>query len=788
MGNPTEPYREPPPPDPASDLAGLSHDLGASQALFEAVVENIPDMIFVKDARELRFVLFNRAGEELLGYAREDLYGKNDYDFFPKEEADFFTSEDRKVLQTGEMREIPEEPIHTRHRGTRILHTKKVRVCGPDGEPRFLLGISEDITERKRAEEALRESERRFETLARMSPVGILRADPGGGCVYANERWCEISGLSPEESAGQGWLQAVHPDDRPLVARRWSQAVAGQESFRLEFRLARPGGSTIWVLGQAVPEKDPQGKVLGFVGTVTDMTELQEARRAAEQASQAKSSFLAMMSHELRTPMNGVLGMLWLLLDTPLSAEQRRLVEGARSSAETLLTILNDILDFSRIESGRLTFESVPFDLYDLVTDCVALQPRPQALEVRVDYAPEAPRLLVGDPGRLRQVLTNLVSNAVKFTARGSVTVRVQALQTGPERARLRLAVEDTGEGIPPERLEHIFEEFTQVDAFTTRRHGGTGLGLAISRRLVRAMGGDIRVESQPGKGSVFHFTLELPLAPEVAGPEPSWPGRPVEGRPRVLVAEDNLLNQQVAAAMLARLGCRVEVASSGREALEKLEAAPYDLLFLDCQMPEMDGYQTVGELRRRQAGRWRLPVVAVTAHAMVGDRERCLQAGMDDYITKPLKMADLEAALRRWYRPDPLDPARLEVLAGMESPTHGTLLAQLAELFVHQTGDWLDALGRALSTEDLEGLRLHAHSLNGAAANLGAWRLTFLAQSLLDLAESGRMNRCGPWLARLQEEVEAVRRAVTDYLARDAGAGRSHRPVEESGIGGRPG
>lgn len=487
--------------------------------------------------------------------------------------------------------------------------------------------------------------------------------------------------------------------------------------------------------------------------------DLERARDAAEAAAGARAAFLATMSHEIRTPLNAVIGMAALLADTPLSDEQRRCVATISTGGQALLAVIDDILDFSRIEAGHTELDAEPFALPSCLAsavDLVAHQARGKGLALSCMVAPEVPRAVIGDEGRLRQVVLNLLANAVKFTARGEVALEATARPHADGMASVRIAVRDTGPGIAPERLKQIFEPFVQGDGGTARRFGGTGLGLAISREVVSQMGGAITVDSTPGVGSTFTIALPLPLAPAATFPPPPDPA-PAVPPLRVLVAEDNPINQAVTRQILTRMGHAVTVAADGHEVLARLTRERFDVVLMDVQMPGLDGEETTRRIRRLDLGSARPHIIALTASAVRGDRERMLRAGMDDYLSKPVRPADLERALARAVRPGPspvvgaptavLPPpastaeaaqplvawAEIDRLMHSLELTEAETRATLARMFADMLPPQLDAIDAAIACDDTDLLRREAHRLRGGCLQLGARAMA----ALCDLLES---------------------------------------------------
>jgi PAS domain S-box-containing protein len=653
----------------------------------------------------------------------------------------------------------------------------------------FLITTYADVTAARQAMAELQVSRERLARALDASEIGLWEYDVASRHVYLSGRWAQMLGLPAQDQVcNLDVLTGMVPaEDLPGMRESQLDLLRGRKTrLAEEHRMLAVGGVTIWLLTEAqVTERDPDGRVRKVVGASKNITHrrhseeaVRQALAAAADASRAKGEFLATMSHEIRTPINGVIGLAQLLRDTRLPKRQSRYVSMIYSCAKSLLGLVDNVLDFSKIEAGRLTLVDSQADLRVLVrevADVVSWRAAEKDLAFNVEVSPTAPACVLVDIVRLKQVLLNLLGNACKFTHAGSVSLRVDVVEAGAD-ARLRFVVADTGIGIGPADQARLFTRFTQADGSARRRYDGTGLGLAISRELARLMGGDVDLVSRPGMGSTF--TLEIPLRVGHPEPEPEHDAPRSRSSASILLVEDNDVNRVVAQGLLAALGySRVDTAEHGLEGLAACERKAYDLILMDCQMPEMDGLRATMEIRKRG---WRMPIIALTAHAMSGDRERCLMAGMDDYLTKPIEPKLLGDMLSHW-----LESAGSEQEAGCEAPQAGDvydaralqdrflgnvpLFQQARRMFLDRAPDTLRGIVYAALQRDARRVVESSHQLKGSAATVGAARLAALCAR----AEKAGLDpdAAHAWLDTAQAELIAYERASTAHAVKQVQA-----------------
>jgi len=680
------------------------------------------------------------------------------------------------------------------------------------------------IADKQRLEQLLEQSELRFRILTRATNEAVRDWNIDAGSVWWNGNVQTLFGYDGEGIglSHDWWIQNVHPDDRESVLTSLQARIQSNEDFWSgEYRFRRANGSYADIFDRGYILRDLDARAIRMIGSMMDMTERKRemetarARDAALESARLKSQFLANMSHEIRTPMNSVIGMTDILLHTELTPEQREFVEIVRMSGESLLTIINDILDFSKIEAGKLKFEMLDFEPRTAVEDVIMMlvdQAHVKNLQMSSVVDVDVPDRVCGDPGRLRQVLTNLISNAIKFTLEGEIKVRATRDAESDTDVVLRFEVTDAGVGIPEEARACLFQAFSQVDASTTRRYGGTGLGLAICKQLVNLMGGQIGCHSTPGQGSTFWFTVRFekpggvtPLVEIVAaGAHPSVNSvashipEAVRGRTRVLIAEDNIFNQKVVLRQVREMGLGADAVADGIEALEALSRISYDLVLMDCQMPEMDGYAAAAEIRRWEDGRRHVPIIAMTAHVMKEDRDKCLAAGMDDFLSKPVRVAHLEAVLAKWLTgstsigvietpiplsnssPDPagaggresealeadLTPLPVDMELFMElAGQNPQRLQELAAHYLRQTTEQLVKLRDAIATGTATDVKRIAHSAGGSSATCGMNPMVGLLRELERIGNTGRLAEAPRVYAQVQVEFTRIEQFLQTYL-----------------------
>ena len=754
-----------------TDRKRAEEKLRQSESRFRHLVENAADAFFVVDY-EGGIIDVNQQSCYSLQYTREELLSLNiadiDVEVVPKKHAERFWS------RVTPDHSLTFEGLQRRKDGTTFPVEVHLSLLETGGQ-RLLLAIVRDITERERAENALRESEEQYRLLVENTSDWIWEVDCNGVFTYVSPQVTSLLGYEPEELRGKMFFDLEAPEELPRVERFFEEAVRSRQSVSgFQNTCLHKDGRRVVIEASGVPILDRRGELLGYRGVNRDITErkraeveLATAKEAAEAANRAKSEFLANMSHEIRTPMTAILGYTDLLMIDDNSPEERAShLQTIHRNGESLLKLINDILDLSKIEADKMAVEPRDCPMSQIVED-VASSLRVRAAEgglgFQIDYLPPLPQTIRTDPERLRQILLNLVGNAIKFTEKGGVRISVRCVLEPDSSPRIEFAVADTGIGMAPEEISRLFEPFTQADTSTTRRFGGTGLGLTISKRLAQMLGGDIRVQSTPGKGSTFTLSID-PGSLEGVALARTPPGVSLgkdEARKvqeewdlhgRVLVAEDAKDNLRLIRLVLQKAGLEVDVAEDGRTACEKASASttegrPYDLILMDVQMPELDGYEATRRLRR---GGWGGPIVALTAHAMSGDREKCLKAGCNDYVAKPIEWTRLLVTVARQLGQATAAVPRAAAIGKPSPNSLGLLgssliddgrLTELVESFAAELPDRAKRFEDALETRDFELLEELAHQLKGSAGIYGFAQISDMACTVNRLTKEGSQD-----------------------------------------------
>jgi PAS domain S-box-containing protein len=822
-----------------------------TSATYRALANSLPLSVLIKSC-DGRRVFANEAYLKWRGVKWQDVAGKLDSELFPPEIAQRYTEDDQRILASGQSHHAVEQ---TRVADGSLGWVERIKSPIYDSTGK-LLGIQVlfwDVTARIHAEENSRFEQSLLKTLLNNIPDSIYFKDLQSRFIRVSQAMAAKFGYSQAEEI-QGLTDAdVFSPEHALKALSDERSVI-ETGVPLVDRIERetwPDQEDTWCLSTKMPLHNEAGEIIGTCGISRDITALKrseaalkEAVRMADAANRAKSDFLANMSHEIRTPMNALVGMADLLAQTPLNEDQQEYVDTIRRSSDSLLRLLNDILDFSKIEARKLTLETIVFSLtYEIQAALSTLryQAAKKNLQLRLELASDLPSHFIGDPGRVRQILVNLIGNAVKFTDRGSVTVAVESLpsETSPpdpsaspgdvhRPARLRVSVSDTGIGIAESQQAAVLAPFTQADASMTRRFGGTGLGLSISRQLVELMGGNLRLHSEVGVGSTFYFEIELPVADEAAavkhevdleedlGGEELLPTPPL----RVLVAEDGITNQHVISGLLKSLGHECSIASDGRETLVKWRSESFDVVLMDMHMPVMDGLEATRAIRQHELGTNKhTPIIALTAAAMAEDARQCREAGMDDYLTKPIRrrklmhvLATLAPSIPSHELASPpnrtsgaidggtsvaagdaplllgsfaprvhqagssdeltlsgehagcldLDSARSRIPGGVAG------VLRLAAVFRDECDSLVIQLQQNLLATDSESARRNAHTLKGACGLLGAKQLQNVADQIESAAREQSLFSSGQsstLLQSLQSEAGRVLAAVDELL-----------------------
>lgn len=771
--------------------------------MLHLLVQGVKDYaIFMIDSNG-RVVSWNDGAARISGHSENEIIGKHYSIFYPPEDAQNGLPEEALKLAFTQGR-FEGEGWRMRKDGTRFCASFVLTaIRDSNGNHQGFAKVIRDITDKRKAEDDLRLAYEKLERRV-LERTEELRASQMGleelmntvnGVVWEAEigkprfsfvsRQAErILGYPIERWLGEEkfWQNILHPEDRERMTGDKYLSPAEKRDSQIEYRVKTADGRTIWIKDyiKIIYERGTPAKMRGIMVDITDRKNVEEqlrtAREVAIQASTVKSEFVANMSHEIRTPLNAIIGMATIAQEGEMSEDRRDCLVTIKTAADTLLSLINDILDFSKIEAGKVSLEISDFELKSVCAnalDVITPIAKGKNIDIEVQTSGDLPQMVRGDPGRLLQILLNLLGNAVKFTP---VQGRVLLLIKRVSETMIRFEVSDTGPGVPEKIRDRLFQPFSQADSSTARKYGGTGLGLSICKRLVDLMKGQIGLECQHGVGSTFWFELPLPAAGGAKSQEQCADAiEQVESAPvigaRILVAEDNPANRKVVLRFLEKLGHRADVVADGKEAVESFRMDYFDLIFMDCQMPEMDGYEATRRIREleRQSGRLPIPIVALTAHAFSGDEKKCREAGMDDYVTKPVDLKRLEQIISKWTRRKELatksaiDLDYLKGLDVLQSEGLPDIVCELIDLFLSSGPGKIQVMGEALQARDFELLRKTAHCFKSTCHNVGAKDLASLCQQIEDMTmdaacteKTKELEQLLSWITRDNEQASA--------------------------------
>jgi len=790
-------------------LLSLNNNLNEAKAFTESTLNSITDIFYSFDLNS-KLLSWNKTFSRISGYSDQELSSKKATDFFSGEDIQRIAEVIERIYKEGtskieanfvlkDGRRIPCEFTGS------ILKDGKGNIIGFSGTGR-------DITERKKGEAIVKASEEKYRSLVQNIPDVVWTSDQNGRTAFISSNVKKIYGYTPEEIIEGGdevWFGRIHPDDRERVKKTYTALFEKDDLFDIEYRIKRKNGEWIWLhdRAMAVYKKNSLKYVDGIFADITERKQMEDnlqlAKRQAEAANEAKSQFLANMSHEIRTPMNAIIGFTELLINEPLSGEQKEKLNIIKESGQHLLSLINDILDFSKIEAGELDIEIINCSLGQLLNSIESMM-RPKAKEKGIEFKViennGLPAQICTDPNRLRQCLVNLTDNAIKFTEQGHVSIKV-SLETTDNQSNVRFDVEDTGIGIPEDRQKVIFESFTQADESTSRKFGGTGLGLTITKQLTGLLGGELTLTSEAGKGSVFSLVVPAGLdvikqpfldRHNIAGhwEDKSDKADKMKFSGKVLVAEDDKSNQMLMKSLLEKMGLEVTIADDGNEATQKALAGGFDLILMDIQMPHMDGYEATKALR---AEGMTTPIIALTANAMGGDSKKCIEAGCDEYLAKPIERKKLFEIFDKYLSPaseekscsvvESINAVKNEAdelnntIPTTESQDYEEiilwnrlmargldeqLIEEIMPTVIADNAKRLEELTSAVKKANAKNVRLYAHAIKGSAGNVGVVRLSEIASRLERMALEDDLSEAEELLQKITMEFNKLRSFVS--------------------------